>query len=252
MLSRRGKLVIVLFSIGSLVTLTCAIAYSLASWPKIWLYIAYGFLPFVGGLTLLSLGSLLGTLAKVHNPAISHLSKTAAGEPARNFLIGFLATGYVSLVRPPLVSNVPFLPYVEWTVMVFAVYVIYAMTGVASEESSFRSEGADWRRHSQKIRREMGRDLMRVTSAMERFVNQGVKEPLLIYVTLYLQRLGQTEEDIMRILSPLLDYQKDSGKTRFRFLMLPWTRRRIDAEDQERRELLLKTLLDRAHGVSLQ
>jgi hypothetical protein len=75
---------------------------------------------------------------------------------------------------------------------------------------------------------------------------------LLIYVTLYLQRLGQTEEDIMRILSPLLDYQKDSGKTRFRFLMLPWTRRRIDAEDQERRELLLKTLLDRAHGVSLQ
>ena len=101
----------------------------------------------------------------------------------------------------------------------------------------------------QEVRRETGRDLARLTSVMEEFVDHGMKEPLLVYLALHLQRLGVIEERILKILSPLVDYQKNTGRQRLLFLVFPWARRRFIMRNKEIREILLTNLLKRINGL---
>ncbi len=211
--------------------------------PEILQLIVYTSLPIAGGLTTLSFCSLLGTFAIVENSATCHLLKRTSEDPARNFSIGFLMTAYLSLIRPPLALNLPSLPYVEWVAIASAVYVMYTMTRLSTEEFYVGSGGVGWREHVQKVSRETGHDLIRITSVMEQFIDNGVKEPLLIYLTLHLQRLGETEEDILKTLSPLIDYKENAQRHRLHFLAFPWTKRKLALRNKEAREDVLKTLV---------
>lgn len=234
-------------SVLFLLTLKYAIDHSVEALPHVLQLIAHTSLPIAGGLITLSFCSLLGTIADVENPAVSHLSRRASEDPARNFFIGFLITAYLSLVRQPLAANVPFLPYMEWITIALAVYVMYTMTRFTSKEFYVSSEGLDWKRHTQEVRRATGRDLIRITSVMEQFVDHKVKEPLLVYLTLHLQRLGETEEDILKTLSPLIDYGKNA-RIHKSFLAFPWTKRKLAIRNKKARENLLNTLLKKLIG----
>jgi hypothetical protein len=78
---------------------------------------------------------------------------------------------------------------------------------------------------------------------MEQFVDHGVKEPLLVYLTLHLQRLGQTEEDILKTLSPLVDYHY-APRRRLYSMVFPWKKRQMAVENRKEREVLLNTLIE--------
>jgi ABC-type multidrug transport system fused ATPase/permease subunit len=244
MWSKKNKLEALIFSVLFLTILKYIIDHGAEALPQVLQLTAHASLPVAGGLITLSLGSLLGTFTVAKNSAASHLLRQASKDPARNFFTGFLITAYLNLVRPPLTVNLPFLPYIEWVVIVLAVYVVYSMTRLSTKEFYVSSEGSGWKRHIQEVRRETGHNLMRVTSVMEQFVEQGVKEPLLVYLTLHLQRLGETEEDILKILRPLIDYQK-AGRHKLYFLFFPWTKRKIAIRNKKAREVLLNTLLEK-------
>jgi len=192
---------------------------------------------------VLSFCSLLGTFADIENSATSRPIRQASEDPARNFFTGFLITAYLNLVRPPLNAYVTFLPYVEWIAIALLVYMMYTMTRLSTKEFYVSSGGLGWKRHVQEVRRETGRNLIRVTSVMEQFVDHGVKEPLLVYLTLHLQRLGETEEDILKTLSPLIDYQKNAQRHKLYFLTFPWTKRKLAIRTKKTRENILNTLL---------
>lgn len=245
MLSKQSKLLVLAFSVLFLIILKYVIDHSVEALHQVLQLIAYASLLIAGGLIALSSCSLLGTFTEVENSATWHVLRWVSEDPARNFFIGFFITAYLNLIRPPLTANLPFLPYIEWVVIALAVYVVYDMTRLPTKESYVGSESLGWKRHVQEVRRETGRDLVRLTSVMERFVDHGVKEPLLVYLALHLQRLGATEERILKISSPLVDYQKNSGRQKLSFLVFPWTKRKFAMRNKETREVLLNNLLEK-------
>lgn len=217
--------------------------------PQVLQLIAYVSLLVAGGLIALSLCSLLGTFAVVEDPATSHLFKGVSEDPARNFFMGLFITAYLNLVRPPLASNVPFLPYIEWVAIALTVYVIHNMTRLSTDEFYVSSEGSDWKKHIQEVRRETGHDLIRITSVLEQFVDHGVKEPLIVYLALHLQRLGEGEEDILKTLRLLIDYQENARRRKLYFLVFPWAKRKLAVRNKKAREDILKTLVKKINRL---
>jgi hypothetical protein len=245
MLSKKSKVAVLIASVLFFLILKYVADHIAEPPSQILQFIAYVSQAVAGGLIVLSFCSLLGTFAVVQNSATSHVLGRVSEGPGRNFFLGFFIVAYLILARPPLASNVPFLPYVEWVVIALVVYVAYSMTRLSTDEFYVSSEIPSWKRHIQDGRRETGRDLVRVTSVMERFVNDGMKEPLLVYLTLHLQRLGETAEDILKILSPLINYQKETRRHKLYFLIFPWTKRKIAIRNKKARGVLLNTLFEK-------
>ncbi|MFB0522736.1 MAG: hypothetical protein ACETV1_03125 [Candidatus Bathyarchaeia archaeon] len=202
--------------------------------------IAHTFLPFTVGLLAVSAGLLFGLFREIDEPWISRMSEWIYEGPIRNFTLGFFVTTYIDFVRP---SAEVFPPIVvgEW----FAIAVLMAVMLNASKGSSKPSrtdpELPDWRKHIRETQRQTGHDFEHLVSAQEKFVNQGAKEPLLVYLALTLHDLGKTEERILTILSPLMHYH--DWKPLFR--NLPWTRKKLAKENQEARRKLLEKLIQR-------
>lgn len=242
-LSNSNKLAALIFSVILLLILSYVTSNSAEIFPQALLLITSVSLPVAGGLITLSFCSLLGAFSSVGSSAISHPLTRISENPARNFFFGFLITAYLSLVRPPLAVNLTSLPYIEWTIIAVTVYVVYDMTRQSTKKLYLNSEDLGWKRHEQKIRRETGRELIRASSVMEQFVEHGVKEPLLVYLALHMQRLGENEEGILKTLSPLVDYREDIQRHRLRFLIFPRKRRNHATRSKETRENLLNALL---------
>jgi len=175
----------------------------------------------------------------------SHILRQISEDPVRNLLVGFLVTAYLYLVRPSLAAHLPFLPYMEWIAIALAAYAMYTVTSQPVEELYVSPEERCWKKHNQVVRKETGCDLMRIISVMEEFINRGVKEPLLVHLALHLQRLGVTEEGVLKTLKPLIDYREKKRRHKLYFLFFPWKRRKFARENMKARENLLKNLLEK-------
>lgn len=243
-MNKKSEAAALVLSILFLFVIKYVIDQNLPGIPQILQLVIYALLPVAGGSALLFAGALLETFADLgtSNSVSSQFFKRISEGPARNFLLGFLVVAYVGLIRPPLVFQLPFLPYLEWVLIAMTVYVLYSLTRLPLEGFYVGTEMSNWKKHVQQVRRETGRDLTRVTSVMEAFVDYGVKEPLLVYLSLTLQRMGETEEGILKTLKPLVEYQKKHGA---RFLLFPWTKRRRAERNRKARKNLLDTLHDR-------
>jgi hypothetical protein len=210
--------------------------------------VVYVSLPACGGLVALTLFSLVGNFLRTKSSDSAYALRRISEDPARNFLIGFLATAYLGLVRSPLMLNAPFLSYVEWGLIAVTIYVLYSATGFSSGESDIDQESPTWKKHVQRIKPETGRDLVRIVSVMEQFVNDGTKEPLLIYLTLHLQRLGETEEDILQVLDPLIAYREPRQSAGLLEIFSDRARKRV-VEIKEARKSLLNDLIRKIERV---
>lgn len=248
MSSKKTSFVALFFSVLFFLVLKYIIDLGVENIPRGMQPVIYVSLPVSGGLITLTFCSFAGDIFHAENSSIAYALRRVAEDPARNFLIGFITTAYLGLVRSPLVLNAPFLSYVEWAVIALTIYVLYTMTGFSSDEFNVSRRPHDWKKHEQQIRRETGRDLVRVASVMENFVKYGTKEPLLIYLTSHLHRLGETEEHILQILSPLIDYTEPARPSRLLSLLSTW-RRGPSGKNQEARENLLNELIDKIEGL---
>jgi hypothetical protein len=217
--------------------------------PRAMQLVVYVSLPACGGLVALTLLSLVGSFLRSRSSDSAYALRRISEDPPRNFLIGFLATAYLGLIRSPLVFNAPFLSYVEWALIAFTIYILYSATGFSSGESNIDQESPSWKKHVQRIRPETGRDLVRIASVMEHFVNDGTKEPLLIYLTLHLQRLGENEEDILQVLNPLIVYREPKqSASLFGDVFSGRRGKRVD-EIREARKSLLNDLIRKIERV---
>lgn len=251
-MSPKSKLAALVFSLLLALLTSYVINSSVEALPEIVQLITYLSLPVVGGFAMLSFFSFLQTFEPVTPSVTSYLIERAADDPTRNFIIGFLVTAYVGLVRPPLTLRVSLLPYVEWAATASLVYVMFAMINRPRKMLYLNSESRNWKRHTQEIKREPGPDLTHVTSAMKEFVEQGAKERLLVYLTLHLQRLGASEEEILKTLNPLVKYQEDASKRRLYYTVFRWAKRSFEERERERRENLLMTLLEKIREGKLE
>lgn len=248
MSSKKTSFAALFFSVLFFLVLKYIIDLGVENIPRGMQPVIYVSLPVSGGLIALTFCSFAGDIFHVENSSIAYALRRVAEDPARNFLIGFITTAYLGLIRSPLVLSAPFLSYVEWAVIALTIYVLYTMTGFSGEEFSVNRRPSGWKKHEQQIRRETGRDLVRVASVMENFVKHAVKEPLLVYLTSHLQRLGETEEHILRVLSPLIDYREPAQPNKLLFWLSPW-RRGSASKNEEARENLLNELIDKIEGL---
>lgn len=211
--------------------------------------IAYYSLPFLGGLIAILLGSVATNMSIRGSSATLELIRDVSAAPARNFVLGFLASGYLILVRPSLASSISFLIYCEWLVAVFVVYLMYSMTGFSVKEFYDRSESSGWRKHVQETSRENGRDFEQLTAAMDQFISQGIKEPFLVYMALYLQRLGRTEQEVLDLLHPLVYFREDAEKHKASHLVFHRVENKHVTKSKKAREDLVEVLFERIHGA---
>ncbi len=240
MFSKKSKLAILISSAFLLLGLQYVSDHSAGDLSLMVQLFVYALIPTAGGLIAFSFASLLEPSSVVENSAISLLLKRISEDPSRNFFAGLLASAYLNLVRASLAASMPFLPYIEWVSIALAVYVMYSTARFSSEEFNAGSEDLGWKKHVQEVSREPGRDLVRVKEVMAHFVHDGVKEALLVYLTLYLQRMGKTEEEILKILSPLIAYRLPS-RGFFAFLQ---TRGKIATRNEEIRDSLLSAIFE--------
>jgi hypothetical protein len=248
-LSRKSGIVATAVSVFLLLVLRFAMDQGAESYYQILQPLFSLFLVVAGGFIALTVGLFLGDSRAFGGSATLRLLTRLSESPARNFLVGFFLTGYVSLIRPPIAMDVPFLPYVEWTSIVIAIYALYSITGFSVKESYLSPETLSWRKHVQEVNRETATDFTHLTSLMERFVDQGVKEPLLISFTLYLQRLGETEEDILKLLDPLVNYRESAPTKKSRSWASLKKKGKPAANDKKAREELLKALMNDLKGL---
>jgi hypothetical protein len=241
MWSNKGKIAALVFLLLLLSILTYVSNQSLDVLPQGLQLVLYASLLVAGGLSALSFGSVFGIFVNV-NPTTFALFRWIKENPKRNFLIGFLLTAYLVLIRTSLAANMTFLPYVEWIMITLMVFEIYTAARISDAESYVSSENKAWKSHVQENRREIGQDLTRVKSAIEEFVDHGVKDHLLVYLVLYMQRLGKTEEDIFEMLSPLMNCQEAVTKPKLYLSVFSKTRTKLAARNRKAREDMVKKL----------
>jgi hypothetical protein len=194
-------------------------------------------LPFTIGLLAVSGGAIFGLFKDVDKLGISKISHWVSKGPIRNFTLGLCFATYISFIRPP-VENFPPTIIGEWI-------AIATLMGVAlnvakgSSEKSWTDTSLDWKKHKSEAQRQTGNAFRHLVSAQERFVTRGIKEPLLIHLTLTLRDLGKTEERILTTLTPLVQYHDKE----LSFWTLPWTKRRLKRENKNTRRKLLENLV---------
>lgn len=211
--------------------------------------IAYSSLPFLGGFIALFLSSVVSTISIRGSSVTLDLIRHVSAAPKRNFMLGFFASAYLILIRPRLAPNVSFLLYCEWLVTVFAVYLVYSVTGFSFNETYDRSESLGWRKHVQEVSREPGRDFKQIAAVVDQFISQGIKEPLLVYLAVYLQRLGGTEREILDILDPLVRFREDAERHKVRYLIFPRARTKHEMTSKKARENLVEVLFDKIYRL---
>ena len=249
MSSRKSSILVLILSAFLLLVLKRVVDQGAEAVPRAMQLVVYVSLPACGGLAALALFSLIGSFLRTKSSDAAYALRRISEDLPRNFLIGFLATAYLGLIRSPLMLNAPFLSYVEWALIAVTIYVLYSATGFSSGESNIDQESLTWKKHVQRIRPETGRDLVRIASVMEQFVNDGTKEPLLIYLTLHLQRLGESEEDILQVLNPLIVYREPKqSASLFGGIFSDRARKRVD-EIREVRKSLLNDLIRKIERV---
>lgn len=197
---------ILAFSVFAFLLSKNAIDNALGVLPQGYILLLYVSFSSVGGMLGLSIGFLFSTLKNISNLVISSMSKWISEGFKRNFVLGFFLTAYLNFVRPPIIELNPYAAIAEWVAITLAVAVMYINVKMVFKELYVESEHTEWRRHIQQVERETGADFRHLTAVQRQFVNQGIKEPLLMYLTLHLRDLGETEQQIIRTMAPLLYY----------------------------------------------
>ena len=198
-----------------------------------------------GGFATFSFGSLLWGWQIEGRSTTLRLMARVSANPTRNFFAGFLITAYLSLVRPSIATNLSYILNLEWALIALAVYGLYTVTAFSTKESYVSSETQGWKKHAQEVRQEVSSNFVHLTSIMENFVNEGVKEPLLVSLALHLQRIGEREEEIFKILDPLIKYREEEKDNKSHFWASSRKKRELAVINKEAREKSLKALMSR-------
>lgn len=197
-------------------------------------------LPFVGGLLTVGFGAFMGFLKYTKLRRIQILAEWISHELVRNFLVGFLFVLYVFFFRPSVVGKVPSWIAVEWIFISSVVAVMYFNVTKLSKDL-YADVGVErkWRKHVQKVKRETGRDFSELLHVQKLFVNENIKEPLLVYMTFYLHYLEQPDS-ILTALTSLVNYREVESPLAF----LPWVKKRVERKNREARTNILEKILE--------
>ena len=184
--------------------------------------------------------SLLGYFRDLGNPLVSGFARWVSGSLVKSFIIGGLVATYVTFVRPPLFDAFRYASFLEWLIIVVVAWrllvTVREASGQVYTERIRTLSYVQWRKHTQEVGAREDLQLSEVQGALRWFVEDGLKEDLLVLVVSALTAKGLSRHRVARLIQRLLQHQDRP----IPFLTLPWERRRIIRRNQEARRALLE------------
>ena len=184
---------------------------------------------------------------KLKNPFIADASSWLRQFQGSKFILGALIATYILFARPAIVGIFPYAPLIEWAVVCFVAWRLFSgiRSGLQTRCSVLLQE-ADWQKHVQQIANRQGLDFIHLANIQQRFVSQGDRSALLIYLTLLLNDNGLHIDELNWILHPLINHQ-DMELPWFAF---GWEQRRILRQNKENRQRILDGIIENLKTIA--
>ena len=209
----------------------------------------YGPLATVGTILLVSLvfvavGAALRPFGDTPNPILAGLCQWIARSQLRNFVFGgFLAT-YFLTIRPAVFDVLVYALIFEWILVLAVVWRLYAglrgSIGQATAMAARPLPYEGWQRHRQRISQTNPEFLTYFREIQEKFLDEGIKDHLLVQVIGSLWENGLRQWEITRIVGPLLEYRDALVP----FPRFPWEERWINRRNRRNRQQVLNGTLE--------
>jgi hypothetical protein len=188
------------------------------------------------GFEVAALGLIGEFLSKFYRVATEETIRPVIGTLSRNFLLGLSVIFYSGSLHPFLYRKYPFAPVLEWVLVLLIVF--FWSRSIRYPENLY--EFPEWKKHVQEVSKQADADYQDAVNIQKIFVNNGIKEPLIVYTTSILDRNGTPLSEVSQVLQPITSHRDK----RIPYLALPWERRRISERNKRSREALLKDLMD--------
>ena len=192
--------------------------------------------------------SILGFLAHSTNPYASYFGRIFANPSS---LFGLFALSTLTLIyffnlRPVLLKAFPeYVSPAEWAAICLSALAAFTRAkSYVSRELSEPPRFGEWRRHIQRIvfRKE---DLEDVSGAVSRFIDEGVKDGVIVYLTSILLRNGVPYSEIERVIRRIVGY-KDIPPPK---LTLAFSLQSLKERNRSRRAQALTSALREAAAI---
>ncbi len=188
------------------------------------------------GLEVAALGLMGEFLSKFYRIATEETIRPIIGTLSRNFLLGLSAIFYGGSLHPFLYRKYPSAPILEWILVLLIIF--FWSRSIRYPEKLY--EFPEWKRHVQEVSKHADADYQDAINIQKLFLNNGIKEPLIVHAVSILDRNGTPLSEVSHILQPITTHHDK----KIPFLSLPWERRRIVDGNKKSRGALLNDLMD--------
>lgn len=191
-------------------------------------------LVFVGIATIFSVGRDL------KNKIISDISNWLYVSQLRNFLIGVGVATYFIIIRPYIIMLFSYSIYIEWGIVIFIILLIYdSFEYNIKKKYTVPFATAFSGKHEQLIEYVSDEDMDEIILLQKRFVEEGDKGPILIYMVKQLYLNGFSVYDISMMLKPLINY----ADKKIPLIAFRWEKYRVLKMNRMRREEILNDMV---------
>ncbi|MFC2059281.1 hypothetical protein ACFLTS_06595 [Chloroflexota bacterium] len=220
---------------------------SLTAFSDSWTHISgIGLIVFAGMIAVAI--SNLGVYAQnIKNPFVADTARWLRQAQASKFCLGAAITAYIIFARPAIIDAFRYSTMIEWAIVCFIAWRLF--TGVRSglrTRYMLDIEEQEWRKHVQKIAHLPDRDLTHLSEILQRFVDYGQRDSLLVHLTLILDDNNLHQHEISQILAPIINHH-DREIPWFAF---GWEQRLILKQNQRNRQHLLDNVMHRLKNIS--
>ncbi|MCH7706713.1 MAG: hypothetical protein IIB33_06665, partial [Chloroflexi bacterium] len=188
------------------------------------------------GFIFVGAGVALRPFGEAPNPVLSGIGQWVGRSQVRNLTLGGFLASYFLVVRPALFDTFLYAMIFEWTLVVAIAWQLYSglrnSIGQAYLMMPRPLPYDRWQRHEQTISQTHPEHLPYFGEIQREFLEEGIKDLLLIHVTTVLWDNGLNQSQIAQIVQPIMDY-RDSPVP---IPALPWEARWVKRRNLRKRQ----------------
>jgi hypothetical protein len=193
---------------------------------------------------VLAIQSVIQLLEDYPNPYLSFIGRNLGEKNGgRIFALNLILLYSLVLRRriPALIPNYAvFLPVAEWLLICLVFFSLYRrMRSHVENYMTARDDIGVWTKHIQGIEFKTDRDMEDMTRAIEKFIDEGEKRDIMVYLIFLLRDSGLGKKRIIHTLSELMGYQ-DQGPG---LLAFTWQVEQLEERNRRMRKDVISNIL---------
>jgi hypothetical protein len=217
----------------------------------------YASLSDVGTILLIALifvgaGIALRPFGEAPNPILAGIGQWVGRSQLRNFTLGGLLASYSLVVRPALFDTFTYAMILEWLLVVAIAWQLFSVLRKSIGEAYLmmpRPLPQDrWQRHEQRITQTHPEFLAYFTDIQREFLEESIKDRLLIHSAIVLWENGLKQPQIAQIVHPLLHHRDDPVPSP----ALPWEAQWVSRRNRRERQQILDTTMQLLSRVATE